>query len=70
MRIVSRGYGTCRIQATAIHNVWSVQFFNVMDAMLLDTIEIGDVPVTAQAAEADFRDSAVRLREIEVAYFK
>lgn len=70
VRIVSRGYGTCRIQATAIHNVWSVQFFNVMDAMLLDTIEIGDVPVTAQAAEADFRDSAVRLREIEEAYFK
>lgn len=70
VKIVSRGYGTCRIQATAIHNVWSVQFFNVMDAILLDTIEIGDVPVVAQAAEEDFRDAAVRLKEIEEAYFR
>lgn len=70
VKIVSRGYGTCRVQATAIHNVWSVQFFNVMDAILLDTIEIGDVPVVAQAAEEDFRDAAARLREIEEAYFR
>jgi hydrogenase-1 operon protein HyaF len=70
VRIVSRGYGTCRIQATAIHDVWSVQFFNAMDTILLDTLEIGDVPVVACAAEEDFRDSAERLREIEEAYFK
>lgn len=70
VRIVSRGYGTCRIQATAVHNVWGVQFFNSMDTILLDTLEIGDVPVVACAAEEDFRDSAERLREIEEAYFK
>lgn len=68
--IVSRGYGTCRVQATAIQNVWSVQFFNVMDTILLDTIEIGAVPVVACAAVDDFRDSAERLREIEDAYFR
>lgn len=70
VKIVTRGYGSCRVQATAIHNVWSVQFFNAMDAILLDTIEIGDVPAAAQAAEEDFRDSAVRLREIGEAYFQ
>lgn len=70
IKIVSRGYGSCRVQATAIHNVWSVQFFNAMDAILLDTIEIGDVPAAAQAAVEDFRDSAVRLREIGEAYFQ
>ena len=70
VRLVSKGYGTCRIQATAIRNVWSVQFFNAMDTILLDTIEIGDVPVTACAAVDDFRDSAERMREIEEAYFK
>jgi len=69
VKIVSRGYGSCRVQATAIHNVWSVQFFNAMNAILLDTIEIGDVPAVAQAAEEDFRDSAIRLREIGEAYF-
>lgn len=70
VKIVSRGYGSCRVQATAIHNVWSVQFFNAMDAILLDTIEIGDVPTAAQAAVEDFRDSAIRLREIGEAYFQ
>lgn len=70
VKIVSRGYGSCRVQATAIHNVWSVQFFNAMDAVLLDTIEIGDVPAAAQAAVEDFRDSAIRLREIGEAYFQ
>ncbi|MFL5288777.1 MAG: hydrogenase expression/formation C-terminal domain-containing protein [Rhodopila sp.] len=70
VRIVSKGYGSCRIQATAIHGVWSVQFFNTMDTILLDTLEIGHVPIVACAAEEDFRDSAVRLREIEDAYFR
>jgi hydrogenase-1 operon protein HyaF len=70
VRIVSHGYGSCRIQATAIHGVWSVQFFNTMDTILLDMLEIGDVPIVACAAEEDFHDSAVRLREIEDAYFR
>lgn len=70
VRLVSRGYGTCAVQATAVRNVWSVQFFNVADAILLDTIEVGDVPTVVIAAEEDFRDAAVRLREIEEAYFK
>jgi hydrogenase-1 operon protein HyaF len=70
VRITSRGYGTCRVQATATHGVWSVQFFNTMDTILLDTVEISDVPIVACAAEEDFRDSAERLREIEEAYFK
>lgn len=70
VRIVSKGYGTCRIHATAVRDVWSVQFFNVMDTILLDTLEIGPVPIVAAAAEEDFRDSALRLREIEEAYFR
>lgn len=70
VKIVSRGYGTCRIHATALRDVWAVQFFNAMDTILLDTIEVGPVPVVACAAEEDFRDSAERLREIEEAYFR
>jgi hydrogenase-1 operon protein HyaF len=70
VRIVSHGYGSCRIQATAVHGVWSVQYFNTSDTILLDTVEICDVPIVACAAEEDFRDSAVRLREIEDAYFR
>ena len=70
VRFVSKGYGTCRVQATAVRHVWSVQFFNSTDAILLDTIEIGGVPVVAEAAEDDFRDRAARLKEIEEAYFR
>lgn len=70
VQMLSRGYGTCRIVATATRNVWSVQFFNAMDTIVLDTLEIGDVPVTARAAVEDFRDSAERLKDIREAYFQ
>lgn len=70
VQMLSRGYGTCRVVATGVRHVWSVQFFNAMDTIVLDTLEIGDVPVTARAAVEDFRDSAERLHEIEEAYFR
>ena len=69
VQLFSRGYGACKITATGARNVWSVQFFNATDAIILDTLEIGDVPAAARAAEEDFRDSAERLREIHEAYF-
>jgi hydrogenase-1 operon protein HyaF len=68
--LTSRGYGTCRVVATGALNVWSVQFYNAMDTIILDTLEIVDVPQVAAAAEEDFRDSSDRLREIEEAYFR
>ncbi|MGY3079362.1 hydrogenase-1 operon protein HyaF [Bradyrhizobium sp. LM6.10] len=70
IRLVSRGYGTCRVLSTGIRNVWSVQFFNAMDTIILDTLEIGGVPTVAIAADEDFEDSAERLQEIIEAYFK
>ncbi len=70
IQLVSRGYGTCRVLATGVRNVWSVQFFNAMDTIILDTLEVGGVPTVAVAADEDFEDSAERLREIIEAYFK
>ncbi|OAF12519.1 hydrogenase expression/formation protein [Bradyrhizobium neotropicale] len=70
IQLVSRGYGTCRVLSTGIRNVWSVQFFNAMDAIILDTLEVGGVPSVAVAADEDFEDSAERLQEIIEAYFK
>jgi hydrogenase-1 operon protein HyaF len=67
--IVSRGYGTCRVVATGARHVWSVQHFNASDTLVLDTIEIGDVPAVALAAAEDFQDSAERLKDIADAYF-
>jgi len=68
--LISRGHGTCRIAATGARHVWSVQFYNAMDTIVLDTLEIGGVPIAARAAQDDFRDSAERLSQIEDAYFK
>jgi hydrogenase-1 operon protein HyaF len=68
IRMLSRGYGTCRITATARFPVWSVQYLNAMDTVILDTLEIGDVPTAACAAREDIEDSAIRLREILEAY--
>ncbi|HZG28675.1 MAG TPA: hydrogenase expression/formation C-terminal domain-containing protein [Ensifer sp.] len=70
VQLTSRGYGTCRVLATGARNVWSVQFYNAMDTIILDTLEICTIPAVAIAAEEDFQDSAVRIREIEEAYFK
>lgn len=68
LTIVSGGYGTCRIMATAVKNVWAVQYMNASGATILDTVEIGDVPDAARAAAVDFEDSAERLGEILVSY--
>lgn len=62
--ILSRGYGNCRIEATALRDVWRVRYFNSGDTLILDTIEIVDVPAVACAAPEDIADSAARLADI------
>lgn len=61
--ILSRGYGNCRITSTRLANVWWVQYFNSMDQIILNTIEVADVPEVALAADDDFQDSIQRLGE-------
>jgi hydrogenase-1 operon protein HyaF len=61
--ILSRGYGNCRITSTRLQNVWWVQYFNSMDALILNSIEIIGMPEVALAADEDFSDSVERLRE-------
>jgi len=62
--ILSRGYGNCRISATALRNVWWVQHFNNDEKLILNTLVVDDVPVEALAAQEDIDDSAVRIAEI------
>jgi len=61
--ILSRGYGNCRITSTRLPNVWWVQYFNSMDSIILNTIEVVEVPEVALAADEDYQDSAERLSE-------
>lgn len=62
--ILSRGYGNCRVTASATPNVWWVRYFNSVDTLILDTVEIVDVPAVVCAAAEDIADSAERLAEI------
>ena len=62
--ILSRGYGNCRISATATRNLWWVQYFNSQETLILNTLEISSVPDVACAAQEDMVDSAARLEEI------
>ncbi len=61
--ILSRGYGNCRITSTRLHNVWWVQYFNSMDALILNSIEVVAMPDVVLASDEDFADSVERLRE-------
>jgi hydrogenase-1 operon protein HyaF len=61
--ILSRGYGNCRITSTRLAHVWWVQYFNSMDQIILNTLEVVDVPEVAQAAAEDYADSIERLGE-------
>lgn len=62
--ILSRGYGNCRITATALPHVWRVQFFNSTDTLILDTFEVTTIPEVACAAPEDLLDSADRLAKV------
>ena len=68
VELVSKGYGKCRVCSTRWPNVWSVQFFNAMDTIILDSLEVGDAPVSVRAAGDDFVDSAARILEVIEAY--
>ncbi|KCV81286.1 HupH hydrogenase expression protein [Actibacterium atlanticum] len=62
--ILSRGYGNCRVSATALPHIWRVQFFNSMDTLILDTFEVTSMPEVAIAAPEDLVDSGERLVEV------
>jgi hydrogenase-1 operon protein HyaF len=66
--IRSGGYGSSRVFATALRHVWAVQYINGMGNVILDTLEVGGVPVAVLAAREDFEDSAERLAEILQAF--
>lgn len=66
--ILSRGYGNCRITSTGTRNAWWVRYYNSRDAVVLNTIEIVDIPSVACAAPEDLSDSAQRIGEILEVY--
>jgi len=62
--IMSRGFGNCRITSTGVRDVWRVQYFNTMNTLILNTLEIVGAPEVALAAPEDLADSRERLAEL------
>jgi len=62
--MISRGFGNCRVTSTLARDVWRVQYFNSMNTLILNTIEVVDVPEVALAATEDLVDSCARLAEL------
>jgi hydrogenase-1 operon protein HyaF len=62
--ILSRGFGNCRVNATNARGIWRVRYFNSMNTVILDTIEVVDLPESACAGAEDYDDSIGRLGEL------
>jgi len=62
--LISRGFGNCRITSTQARDVWRVQYFNSMNTLILNTIEVVEIPEVALAATEDLTDSRTRLAEL------
>ena len=62
--LLSRGFGNCRISSTAARHVWRVQYFNNMQTLILNTLEVAPLPAAAQASREDLVESHERLAEL------
>ena len=62
--MISRGFGNCHVSSTLARGVWRVQYFNSARTLILNTLEIVDMPEAAVAAADDLVDSRERLAEL------
>jgi hydrogenase-1 operon protein HyaF len=62
--IIASGFGSCRITSTGVRDVWRVQYFNSMNTLILNTLEVVGVPEVVLAAPEDIADSRTRLGEL------
>jgi len=62
--IMSRGFGNCRITSTGTRDVWRVQYFNSMNTLILNTIEVVEMPEVVLASAQDLVDTRKRLAEL------
>lgn len=70
INILSKAYGKCQVISTRTPHTWWVRYFNGMDKLILNSIEVVAVPGVVTAAKEDLRDSAVRLEEIMAPYLQ
>lgn len=64
VEILSRSYGQCLMSRTGFANIWWVRYYNSTGTLILNSLEVVDVPLVARAAVEDIADSGRRLAEI------
>ena len=64
VRILSRGYGNCRITNCCVSNTWRVVYYNSQDTVILNSVEVTDMPEVVLAAPEDLHESVDRLQEV------
>ncbi|MDD2882301.1 MAG: hydrogenase expression/formation protein [Rhodoferax sp.] len=62
--ILSRGYGNCRITNCCVPHTWRVVYYNSQDTVILNSVEVTDMPDVVCAAPEDLCDSVDRLHEV------
>lgn len=62
--ILSRGYGNCRITNSCVAHTWRLVYYNSQDNVILNSVEVTDIPEVACAAPEDLADSEERLAEV------
>lgn len=67
--MLSRAYGKCEVISTEAADIWWVRYYNSMGVLILNTLEVVDVPNVVKAAPEDLADSAERLKEILEPYW-
>jgi hydrogenase-1 operon protein HyaF len=66
---LSRGYGDCQVTSTACPGIWWVRYTNSMGTLILNTLEVTDIPAVVCAAQEDLDDSRRRLGELLEPYW-
>jgi hydrogenase-1 operon protein HyaF len=66
---LSRAYGKCQVISTLTPHVWWVRYYNSMGTLILNTLEVVEVPEAIRAAQEDLGDSAERLDSILSSYW-
>ena len=67
--VLSRAYGKCEVISTGTAGIWWVRYYNSMGVLILNTLEVIDVPSVVKAAPEDLADSAERLQDILEPYW-
>ncbi|HHH38538.1 MAG TPA: hydrogenase expression/formation protein [Sedimenticola sp.] len=67
---LARGYGECHIVSTGFDRLWWVRYHNNLEKLILNTLEVVDIPAVACAAPEDLADSRQRLEGLLEPYWQ